>query len=123
MSAPLCAEVDLSGEWAGKYHEDWPERHPGPDIADYTGLPINRAARMKADSWEASVQTIPERQCIPHSFPYSFRGPAKIKIWAELDPVSERVRSRGRCTVFSAAPRTRSGWTGAASLQSMRRTF
>jgi hypothetical protein len=90
MSAPLKAELDLSGEWADKYHEDWPERLPGPDVDDYLGLPINQAARMKADSWEASVQTIPERQCIAHPFPYSLRGPANLKIWAELDPVSER---------------------------------
>jgi hypothetical protein len=89
-SAPLRAEVDLSGEWADKYHEDWPERHPGPDVSDYTGLPINQAARMKADSWEASVLTLPERQCIPHAFPYSLRGPANLMIWPELDPVSRR---------------------------------
>jgi hypothetical protein len=89
-STPLRAEVDLSGQWADKYHEDWPERLPGPDVADYSGLPINEAARIKADSWEASVQTIPERQCIAHPFPYSLRGPANLKIWAELDPVSER---------------------------------
>jgi hypothetical protein len=87
-SAPLRAEIDLSGEWVDKYHEDWPEREPGPDIDDYTALPINAAARIKADSWEASVQTLPERQCIAHPFPYSLRGPANMKIWAEIDPIS-----------------------------------
>ena len=34
-------------------HEDAPERSDGPEIGDYTGLPINDAARMRADSWDA----------------------------------------------------------------------
>lgn len=91
LSIPSFAQVDLSGTWADKYHEDWPERIPGPEIADYTGLPINAAARAKADSWKASVQTLPERQCIPHPFPYSLRGPANLKIWSEVDPISGDV--------------------------------
>jgi hypothetical protein len=85
IGAPIYAQIDLSGEWADKFHEDWPERVPGPDVADYTALPINDAARAKADSWEASVQTLPERQCIAHPFPYSLRGPANLRIWAERD--------------------------------------
>lgn len=88
MAAPLCAQIDLSGQWADKYYEDWPERVPGPDVTDYSGLPINAAARAKADSWEASVQTLPERQCIAHPFPYSLRGPANLRISAILDPIS-----------------------------------
>ena len=37
--------IDLSGEWAPRFHEDQPERIPGPEIGDYLGLPINAAAR------------------------------------------------------------------------------
>jgi hypothetical protein len=87
---PVLAEVDLSGAWSDKIHEDGVERGPGPDVVDYTGLPINDAARAKADSWEASVQTLPERQCIAHPFPYSLRGPASLRIWAEVDPITGR---------------------------------
>ena len=32
---------DLTGEWAPRFHEDQPERIPGPEIGDYLGLPIN----------------------------------------------------------------------------------
>ena len=39
--------MDLSGEWAPLFHEDQPERIPGPDIGDYLGLPITDAARQK----------------------------------------------------------------------------
>ena len=68
----LKAQVDLAGEWGSKYTWDYQERLPGPELGDYTGLPINEAARLKADSWEASVQTLPERQCIPHGPDYLF---------------------------------------------------
>ena len=67
--------VDLSGEWAPRFHEDQPERIPGPEIGDYLGLPINAAARLHADSWDASILTLPEHQCKPHPADYSPRGP------------------------------------------------
>ncbi len=40
------AQVDLSGEWSARYHEDQDHRIPGPELGDYTGLPINDAARL-----------------------------------------------------------------------------
>src|SRR5438477_9784987 len=43
----LVAQILLDGEWSPRYHEDQPERIPGPDLADYLGLPINDAARQR----------------------------------------------------------------------------
>jgi hypothetical protein len=85
------AEVDFSGQWSPRYHEDWQERLPGPDIGDYTGLPINDSARAKADAWEESVITLPERQCIPHASTYNLHGPSAMRIWPETDPISGKV--------------------------------
>ena len=66
-AAPLIAQVDFSGEWAPLYHEDAPERLPGPELGDYTGLPINAAARMRADSWDADrISVVEEYQCRPN---------------------------------------------------------
>jgi hypothetical protein len=90
-TVPALAEVDLSGQWAPRYHEDWQDRLPGPDIGDYTGLPINDAARAKADAWEESVITEPERQCIPHSSTYNLHGPSAFRVWSEADPNSGQV--------------------------------
>jgi hypothetical protein len=59
LGIPAFAQVDLSGEWAPKFHEDQPERIPGPEIGDYLGIPINDAARLRADSWDASLLTLP----------------------------------------------------------------
>jgi len=77
--------MDLSGEWAPLFHEDQPERIPGPDIGDYLGLPINEAARLHADAWDASLLTLPEHQCKPHPADYSPRGPANLRIWRDFD--------------------------------------
>src|SRR5690349_9293403 len=43
------AQHDLTGHWSQRFHEDLPERGAGPEIGDYTGLPINDAARLRAD--------------------------------------------------------------------------
>jgi cyclase len=92
LCAPVPAKIDLSGEWASRYTWDFLERLPGPELGDYLGLPINNAARLKANSWEASTQTIPERQCIPHGADYLFsRAGFPMRIWPEVDPATQKV--------------------------------
>ncbi|MBI2150913.1 MAG: hypothetical protein HYU27_09975 [Acidobacteria bacterium] len=88
---PAFAQVDFSGEWAPRFHEDQPERVPGPEIGDYLGLPINEAARMRADTWAASIQSLPEWQCRPHSADYIWRGPSQLRITKEVDPVTRQI--------------------------------
>ncbi|MEP6962183.1 MAG: hypothetical protein ABI995_08895 [Acidobacteriota bacterium] len=91
LALPAYAQLDLSGEWNGIFHEDQPERIPGPDIGDYLGLPITDAARLRADSWSASILTLPEHQCKPHPADYGPRGPAKLRIWKEVDPATQQL--------------------------------
>ncbi|HEY2382776.1 MAG TPA: hypothetical protein VGK48_16495 [Terriglobia bacterium] len=90
-SIPAFAQVDPSGEWAPRFHEDQPERLAGPEIGDYLGLPINDAARLRGDSWDASLLTLPEHQCKPHPADYGPRGPANIRIWKEVDTESQQL--------------------------------
>lgn len=85
------AQVDLAGMWGQRFHEDLPERGGGPEIGDYTGLPINDAARLRADSWTASKWTMLERQCEPHPADYGPRGPANLRIESTVDPISQDV--------------------------------
>jgi hypothetical protein len=59
LAVSVLAHVDLSGGWAQRFHEDLPERGAGPDIGDYLGLPINDAARLRADTWDAGKWTRP----------------------------------------------------------------
>ena len=90
-SIPAFAQIDFSGEWAPRFYEDQPERVPGPELGDYLGLPINDAARMRADTWSASVQTLAEWQCRPHSADYIWRGPSALRISKEVDPVTRQI--------------------------------
>ncbi|HKD48547.1 MAG TPA: hypothetical protein VKB67_12755 [Rhizomicrobium sp.] len=83
-SMPLLAQVNLSGVWSAKLHEDWPDRLFGPELGDYGGLPINDADRLRATSWNASLITLPEYQCRVHPSDYAFSF-ADIRIWEERD--------------------------------------
>ena len=84
-SASVGAQMDLAGAWGQRFHEDLPERGAGPEIGDYAGLPINDAARLRADSWDAAKWTMPERQCEPHPADYAPRGPASMRISSTVD--------------------------------------
>jgi glyoxylase-like metal-dependent hydrolase (beta-lactamase superfamily II) len=90
-AVPASAQVDFSGEWAPRFWEDQPERVPGPELGDYLGIPISEAARLRADTWDASIQTLPEWQCRPHSADYIWRGPSNLRISKEVDPVSREI--------------------------------
>jgi len=91
ISAPAFAQVDLTGMWAPIFHEDQVERIPGPDVGDYAGLPINDALRMRADSWDASLLTLPEHQCKPHPSTYGFRGVGNLRITADVDDKTQSI--------------------------------
>ena len=91
LMVPAFAQVDLAGEWQVLYHEDAQERIPGPDLGDYLGLPINAAARAKAEAWDASLLTLPEWQCRPHPADYSSRGPANLRLSKEVDTATQQV--------------------------------
>ena len=89
--APASAQVSLAGEWSPRYHEDQPDRIPGPELGDYTGLPITDGARLAADSWDASRLTLPEHQCKVHNAPYIYHGPLQFRMWEERDERTQRV--------------------------------
>jgi len=90
QAAPALAEVDLSGEWSNRVHEDQTERGPGPEIGDFTGLPINEAARQRGASWDASLLTVPEHQCSAHPANYGAMH-SNIRIWKEVDEESQNL--------------------------------
>jgi glyoxylase-like metal-dependent hydrolase (beta-lactamase superfamily II) len=88
---PALAQIDLSGEWNPVFHEDQPERIPGPEIGDYLGLPITDAARLRAAAWDADILTLPEHQCKPHPADYGPRGPFNLRIWKEVDTPTQQI--------------------------------
>jgi len=86
------AQIDFSGNWAPIFHEDRIERLPGPEIGDYTGIPINDAARLRADSYLGDrISAVTQYQCRPHGGDYSMRGLSNMRVDQILDPLTQRV--------------------------------
>ena len=85
VAAPAVAQISLEGEWAPRYHEDQLDRVPGPELGDYTGLPITDGARLAAESWDASRLTLREHQCKVHGGAYIMHGPLQFKLSEEKD--------------------------------------
>jgi hypothetical protein len=91
-AAPAAAQIDIAGEWAARVHEDQPHRAPGADLGDYSGLPINEAARQKARSWDASILSLPEEVPKPHAPQYFMRGPGpNMRVIKVTDPVTQTL--------------------------------
>jgi hypothetical protein len=88
-SVPASAQIQLAGVWNPRTHEDQLDRGPGPDLGDYTGLPINDAARRKADSWDASILSARERQTIPG--PSVYGRAASVRISKIVDDDTQKV--------------------------------
>jgi cyclase len=88
---PAFGQIDLSGEWNNIAFEDQADRRNGPELGDYTGFPLNDAARLRADSWMASIWSLPEWQCRPHPADYITVGPSTLHIWKELTPLTRQL--------------------------------
>jgi len=107
VGAASAQNVDFSGGWMPLYHEDGPERLPGPELGDYTGIPINDAARLRADSYDADrISVVTEYQCRQHSADYSMRGLATLRIDSEIDPATQRLIAFHTRIGFQAMERT-----------------
>jgi hypothetical protein len=86
LGRPLFAQIDLSGEWVNlRNHEEEQQ-----EVGDFSGLPINAAALDRADSWTASLQTLPEHQCQPHGAD-GIHNFGNLRIWKEMDPLTQKL--------------------------------
>jgi hypothetical protein len=70
------SNCDISGEWSARSREDTEDRVLlGTNPGDYTGFPLNDAARQFADHWSASILSLLTQQALPHPAQYIMRGP------------------------------------------------
>jgi hypothetical protein len=107
LATPASAQFDMAGEWAPLVQEDWIHRWPGATLGDYTGIPLNAAARQKAETWDASILSQQERQAQPHPVQYSFRGPGPVlRIEKILDPGTGRLVGYRTTGAYGGADRT-----------------
>lgn len=91
VATPVQAQSNLVGYWNSIFHEDFEERVPGPDTADYAGIPINEASRLRADTWQSGLLNVPEHQCKPHPSTYGFRGIGTLRMQEETDPETQQI--------------------------------
>ena len=84
-AASAHAQIDLSGEWAAKVHEDFDDRVPGDVQGDFTGVPMNDEARAKALLYTSNLPSTAERQCLPQAPWVVQYRPRGISIWSEED--------------------------------------
>src|SRR2546425_13229296 len=77
---PAQAQVDLTGEWSPRVYNDH------MDIGDYTGIPLNEAGRLRAESWHPEQLDLPENLCRPHPIDIGLRvSVSQLRITTELD--------------------------------------
>jgi hypothetical protein len=96
LAAPRAfAQNDISGEWGNLLHEDVNHRNDaiggGPRVGDYAGLPINDAARARADAWDAAIYTLPEHQTIFAPAQYWARGGGGMRIQKVVDEATQQL--------------------------------
>jgi glyoxylase-like metal-dependent hydrolase (beta-lactamase superfamily II) len=90
-STPALAQISFVGGWSGRYHEDQPDRVPGEEPGDFSGVPINAAARMFGDAWDVARHSVIEHQCAPYTLPYMFFGPNQFRIWETHHPDTQEL--------------------------------
>ena len=92
VGLPVFAQADFAGNWSPLFHEDEPERIPGPELGDYMGIPVNPVARLAADSYDADrISVVMEYQCRPHAGDYMMRGLSNMRVDQILDPLTQKV--------------------------------
>ena len=102
-AGPAFAQVEVSGHWRAILHEDIGHRLDeagaapgisgagGPWVGDFTGLPINDAARLKAESWDARLYSSAEHQTILQPGAYWTLSPGGIRISTVIDDATEGI--------------------------------
>src|SRR5688572_33017287 len=84
--------LDLTGTWRWLPYEDERDRNPGAYPGDYRGIPLNDAARMRADTYDEEVNaTSLLLQCRPRTPGYQAKGLDPMRIDKVVDPVSRQL--------------------------------
>jgi hypothetical protein len=88
VAGAAVAQTDFSGEWPTVPSQD---NTDNPHLGEYVGIPLSAEAIRRAEIWDASIQSLPEWQCRPHSAAYIKRGPSNLRMWKEVDPASRAI--------------------------------
>lgn len=88
-SRSVQAQVDLVGEWSPRQAL---QNTNGMDIGDYTGIPINEAARFRAESYSPDQVDLPENECRPIPADMGYRVLASnFELWSDVDYETRQI--------------------------------
>jgi hypothetical protein len=90
-AGPAAAQLSLVGEWAFKAHEDFGDRVPGDVQGDFSGVPLNDAARRYAEAYDVTRVAMLEHQCQPYNLAHIYRGPLQFRLWEEKHPETQEI--------------------------------
>src|SRR5882672_11255563 len=84
--------LDLTGTWRWINHEDERDRNPGAYPGDYRGLPLNDAARMRADTYDEEINSTSSLlQCRPRTPGYQPKGLDPMRIDKVTEPLTRQL--------------------------------
>jgi len=85
LSSSAKAQADITGQWSPRVYND------GMDVGDYTGIPLNQAGRLRAESWHPDTPDLPENMCRPHPVDIGLRvSVSQLNITKEFDKETGR---------------------------------
>jgi hypothetical protein len=78
------APIDLTGYWVSVVTQDWLYRMVVPGKGEYTGVPLNLAAKQFADAWSPAADIAAGQQCKAYGAGAVMRIPERIHVsWAD----------------------------------------
>lgn len=109
-SPAIAQQIDLAGMWSSTLgnHEETPLRgDPGVEVGEYVGVPLTDGARQHAETWMATMHSLPEWQGRPHPVTYAMRAPRPdFRMGAIVEPQTERLIGYSITNLFGRADRT-----------------
>lgn len=115
QTAKAAAPIDLTGYWVSLVTEDWRFRMFVPPKGDYTGVPLNAAARKIADAWDPAKDEASGNQCKSYGAANIMRVPGNIHVTWQDDQTLKLETDSGMQTrlFYFGRPQSQGGdWQG-----------
>jgi hypothetical protein len=101
-----ASPFDITGYWVSIVTEDWRVRMFTPAKGDFTGIPLNQAGRLVAESWDPARDEAEGNQCKSYGAAAIMRVPGRFHIAWENDTtlrIDTDSGSQTRLLHFSAS--------------------
>jgi hypothetical protein len=114
-AARQAAPIDLTGYWVAVVTEDWKYRMIHANKGDYSGLPLNAAARKSAGAWDPAKDPAPGEDCRNFGAANLMRQPGRVHITWQDDQtlkVESDAGAQTRLLSFMQSQSSGGGWQG-----------